>query len=399
MNLLCDWRIRPLCQSSIMPMSLTPQVCYALCPLCQVSFMLYAPYASGPLCNMPQVHYAICLRPIMQYVSGPLCHLSLTQRIRYVIIMPLIPQISSALFYSRLYTFTAGSSLTPESLNFLCPLLFLSMFCTVAPRCHFSRDALVFQLILCPLSTIPQVHYTINPLSSLFCTSCDHDNTAPLCHVSNATGPICHMSLTGLLCHMSRTGLLCHMSLTPQVRYATFPYTAGPLCQCPLHHRSVMPMSFTPQVRYANILYTTESVMPMSFTPQVRYANVLYTTESVMPMSFTPQVRYANILYTTESVMPMSFTPQVRYANILYTTGPLCQCPLHHRPVMPISFTPQVRYANVLYTTESVMPISFTPQSPLCQCPLHHRSVMPCVPYTTGQLCLMSLTLQVRYAT
>ena len=59
----------------------------------------------------------------------------------------------SILFYSRLCLCTAGSSPPPESSNFHCPLLPLSIPLPCAPHCHLSNDVLVFQLILCPLST------------------------------------------------------------------------------------------------------------------------------------------------------------------------------------------------------------------------------------------------------
>ena len=54
--------------------------------------------------------------------------------------------------YSRLCPSTAASSPLPESSNFLCPLLFLSIPLPVAPQCHLSNDVLVFRLILSPLS-------------------------------------------------------------------------------------------------------------------------------------------------------------------------------------------------------------------------------------------------------
>ena len=41
----------------------------------------------------------------------------------------------------------------PESSSFLCPLLSLSIPLPLAVQCHLSNDSLVFQLILCPLST------------------------------------------------------------------------------------------------------------------------------------------------------------------------------------------------------------------------------------------------------
>ena len=58
----------------------------------------------------------------------------------------------SFLFYSRLCPSTAGSSPPPESSNFLCPLLSLSIPLPVAPQCHLSYNTLVFRLILHPLS-------------------------------------------------------------------------------------------------------------------------------------------------------------------------------------------------------------------------------------------------------
>ena len=58
----------------------------------------------------------------------------------------------SIVFYSRLCPSTAGSSPLPESSNFLCPLLSLSIPLPVAPQCHLSNDILIFQLILCPSS-------------------------------------------------------------------------------------------------------------------------------------------------------------------------------------------------------------------------------------------------------
>ena len=50
------------------------------------------------------------------------------------------------LFYSRLCSYTVGSSPPPESI-FLCPLPSLSIPLPVAPLCHFSNDVFVFQLI------------------------------------------------------------------------------------------------------------------------------------------------------------------------------------------------------------------------------------------------------------
>ena len=48
---------------------------------------------------------------------------------------------------------TAVSSPPPESSNFLCPLLSLSILFPVALQCHLSNDVLVFRLILRPLYT------------------------------------------------------------------------------------------------------------------------------------------------------------------------------------------------------------------------------------------------------
>ena len=58
----------------------------------------------------------------------------------------------SILFYSRLCPSTAGSSPPPESSNFLCPLLSLSIPLPVVPQCHLSNDVLVSQPVLHPLS-------------------------------------------------------------------------------------------------------------------------------------------------------------------------------------------------------------------------------------------------------
>ena len=58
----------------------------------------------------------------------------------------------SVLFYSSMRPSTAGSNPPPESSNFLCSLLSLSISLHVAPQCHLSNDVLGFQLILRPLS-------------------------------------------------------------------------------------------------------------------------------------------------------------------------------------------------------------------------------------------------------
>ena len=56
--------------------------------------------------------------------------------------------IHSILFHSRLCPSTAGSNCLPESSNYFCPLLSLSIPLPVAPQCHLTSDILVFQLIL-----------------------------------------------------------------------------------------------------------------------------------------------------------------------------------------------------------------------------------------------------------
>ena len=50
--------------------------------------------------------------------------------------------------YLRLYSSTGASNPSPESSNFLCPLLSLSVPLPVAPQYHLFNDALVFRLIL-----------------------------------------------------------------------------------------------------------------------------------------------------------------------------------------------------------------------------------------------------------
>ena len=50
----------------------------------------------------------------------------------------------SLLFSSRLCPSTAGSSPLPESFNFVCLLLSMSILLLVAPECHLSKVILVF---------------------------------------------------------------------------------------------------------------------------------------------------------------------------------------------------------------------------------------------------------------
>ena len=59
-----------------------------------------------------------------------------------------------AKFWSSLCPSTSGSNPLPESANFLCLLLSLSVWFPVSPHSHLSKDILVFQLILRLLSTV-----------------------------------------------------------------------------------------------------------------------------------------------------------------------------------------------------------------------------------------------------
>ena len=54
--------------------------------------------------------------------------------------------------FAILFSSTGGCNPQPGSSNCLCPLLSLSIPFPVAPQCHLSNEALVFQLILRPLS-------------------------------------------------------------------------------------------------------------------------------------------------------------------------------------------------------------------------------------------------------
>ena len=97
------------------------------------------------------------------------------------------------LFYSRLCPFTAGSSPPPESTNFLCPLLPLSILLPIAPQCHLSNDVFSLPTDLTPF-ICHSVLLIVHLLSCIWATCTAHFHFALVTYWTNVcrSGSLCN---------------------------------------------------------------------------------------------------------------------------------------------------------------------------------------------------------------